>query len=53
VVWDLEIHDTPIKYPDKFVVMGINRDSDNDIQAPLWISGNLNSGRLICEVRIQ
>lgn len=33
------------KYPDKFVVMGINRDSDNDIQALAAFSGNLNTGK--------
>lgn len=36
---------TPAKYPDKFVVMGINRDSDNDIQALAAFSGNLNIGK--------
>ena len=33
------------KYPDKFVVLGINRDSDNDIQALAAFSGNLNVGK--------
>jgi hypothetical protein len=33
------------KYPDKFVVLGINRDSDNDIQALAAFSGNLNTGK--------
>lgn len=33
------------KYPDKFVVLGINRDSDNDIQALCAFSGNLNLGK--------
>src|SRR5690606_29758822 len=31
--------------PDKFCVMGINRDSDNDIQALCAFSGNLQSGK--------
>jgi hypothetical protein len=31
--------------PDKFVVMGINRDSDNDIQALSAFWGNLNTGK--------
>jgi hypothetical protein len=31
--------------PDKFVIMGINRDSDNDIQALCSYSGNLLSGK--------
>ncbi len=33
------------KYPDKFAIMGINRDSDNDIQALAAYSGNLNLGK--------
>ena len=36
---------SPVKYPDKFVVLGINRDSDNDIQALAAFSGNLLSGK--------
>ena len=36
---------TPSTYPDKFVFMGINRDSDNDIQALCAFSGNLSSGK--------
>jgi hypothetical protein len=31
--------------PDKFVIMGINRASDNDIQALCSYSGNLQSGK--------
>jgi hypothetical protein len=31
--------------PDKFVIMGINRDSDNDIQALSAFWGNLNIGK--------
>jgi hypothetical protein len=31
--------------PDKFCVMGINRDSDNDIQALCAFAGNLQSGK--------
>lgn len=31
--------------PDKFAVMGINRDSDNDIQALSAFWGNLNTGK--------
>lgn len=31
--------------PDKICVMGINRDSDNDIQSLCAYSGNLNSGK--------
>jgi hypothetical protein len=31
--------------PEKFVFMGINRDSDNDIQALCSFSGNLNLGK--------
>lgn len=31
--------------PDKFVVMGINRDSDNDIQSLCAFWGNLQSGK--------
>lgn len=31
--------------PDKFVVMGINRDSDNDIQALCAFWGNLQTGK--------
>ena len=31
--------------PDKFVIMGINRDGDNDIQALCSYSGNLLSGK--------
>jgi hypothetical protein len=31
--------------PDKFVVMGINRDSDNDIQALSAFWGDLNTGK--------
>lgn len=36
---------TPPRYPDKFAVLGINRDSDNDIQALAAYSGNLLSGK--------
>ncbi len=36
---------TPTKYPDKFAVLGINRDSDNDIQALAAYSGNLATGK--------
>lgn len=31
--------------PDKICIMGINQDSDNDIQALCAFSGNLNSGK--------
>jgi len=31
--------------PDKFAIMGINRDEDNDIQALCAYSGNLQSGK--------
>jgi hypothetical protein len=34
---------TPTKYPDKFVVMGINREGDNDIQALCAFWGNLGA----------
>lgn len=33
------------QYPGKFVIMGINRDSDNDIQALCAFSGDLNVGK--------
>jgi hypothetical protein len=36
---------TPALYPDKFVILGINRDSDNDIQALCAFSGDLNTGK--------
>lgn len=36
---------SPSLYPDKFVFMGINRDSDNDIQALCAFSGNLQTGK--------
>lgn len=35
----------PLDWPDKFCVMGINRDSDNDIQALCAYSGNLSTGK--------
>jgi len=36
---------TPVAYPSKFCIMGINRDSDNDIQALCAYSGTLLSGK--------
>ena len=37
--------DSSSNIPDKFAIMGINRDSDNDIQALCSYSGNLQSGK--------
>jgi hypothetical protein len=36
---------TPAQYPDKFAVLGINREVDNDIQALAAYSGNLLTGK--------
>jgi len=36
---------TLLGYPDRFCVMGINRQSDNDIQALCAFWGNLNTGK--------
>jgi hypothetical protein len=38
-------NESPAQLPTKFCVMGINRDSDNDIQALCAYSGNLNTGK--------
>lgn len=36
---------TELGFPDRFCIMGINRDSDNDIQALCAFWGNLNLGK--------